>query len=252
MSRHDPTASLTVDVDGEAGLLDGGRSAERLLTSRSERAYGIARGLPRILDLLAVEAVPATFYVPGVVARGHPEAVTRIVDQNHELAHHGHLHLPTAALTPQGERAEIEDGLAALRAVTAQPIVGYRSPGWELTPVTLDLLRSLGFRYDSSLMGDDRPYLLDTERALVELPVHWTLDDAPHFAAMVHPDRVLDLWRKELATAARERRHITFTVHPEIVGRPHRMALLDGLLDEGARRGVRWTTHSAAATAALA
>ena len=64
---------ITVDVDGEAGLPDGGRGYEHRLSSRSERSYGLLRGLPRVLGVLGEFGVLATFYVPG----SHGGAVTR-------------------------------------------------------------------------------------------------------------------------------------------------------------------------------
>ncbi|HEX8101234.1 MAG TPA: polysaccharide deacetylase family protein, partial [Solirubrobacteraceae bacterium] len=152
--------SVTVDVDGEAGLPDGGRGHAGRLTSRSERVYGIARGLPRILRLLAEHGVDATFYVPGVTAQRHPDAVAAILAGGHEIGHHGHHHLRTDTLAARAERTELLDGLDALHAAGAPRPRAYRSPGWELTPVTLAALGELGFEADSSLMGDDRPYAL--------------------------------------------------------------------------------------------
>jgi peptidoglycan-N-acetylglucosamine deacetylase len=242
------TVSITVDVDGEAGLPDGGRGYGQRLSSRSERLYGVRRGLPRILDALAAFHVSATFYVPGVVAQRHPDEIRGLLDAGHELGHHGHTHRRPDLLTPAEQRAELADGLAALAELTGGPVRGYRAPGWELTPVTLRLLGELGFTHDSSLMGDDRPYRVG---GLVELPVHWTLDDAPHFDRTIDPEPLLRCWLVELEHAIAEERHITYTLHPEILGRPHRLPVLQRLLDAMRESGARHLTHSeAAATAA--
>ena len=240
--------SITVDVDGEAGLPEGGLGHADRLTSRSERAYGIARGLPRILDLLAAAGARATFYVPGATALDHPDAVAAILAGGHEIGHHGHHHLMTAGLDPARERGELVDGLAALREVAGVRPGGYRSPGWELTPLTLALLGDHGFAWDSSLMGDDRPYAISAgERTLVELPVHWSLDDAPHFAAGGDPERLLAAWAAELRGASQEHRHVTFTLHPEILGRGRRLDVLARLLEVAAELGAPLLTHEEAA-----
>jgi peptidoglycan/xylan/chitin deacetylase (PgdA/CDA1 family) len=210
--------SITVDVDGEAGLAGLGHS----LSARSERTYGIARGLPRILAVLAEFAVTATFYVPGITAERHPELLAMLA--GHEIGHHGHTHRSPLTLSDEEQRAEIEDGLAALRVRPR----GYRAPAWELTEATLALLPEYGFAYDSSLMGDDRPYRLG---ALLELPVHWALDDAPHFAHTTDPAGLLSTWLAELEAAALEQRHTTLTCHPEILGRAHRIDVLRRVLD---------------------
>jgi peptidoglycan-N-acetylglucosamine deacetylase len=226
--------SLTFDVDGEAGLA-GGRRDHRL-TSRSEARYGITRGLPRILDRLARHDVLTTFYVPGVTCERHPEAIREVLAAGHEVGHHGHRHLRTVGIGERAERDELERGLAALEDHLGVRPAGYRSPTWELTPTTLALLPALGFGYDSSLMEDDLPYRLDN--GLLELPVHWSLDDAP--SRLTDPAAVLTTW----LAAVREEPQLTFTMHPEIIGRPTAIGVLDGLLDRVAGTTL---THAEAA-----
>jgi peptidoglycan/xylan/chitin deacetylase (PgdA/CDA1 family) len=239
--------AITVDVDGEAGLPDGGRGYEHRLSSRSERTYGLLRGLPRLLAVLAEFGAPATFYVPGVTAQRHPDAVRELAARGHELGHHGHTHRRPDTLSPAGQRAEITEGVAALAELGERPR-GYRAPGWELTPLTLELLGAHGFGYDSSLMDDDRPYRLG---GLVELPVHWSLDDAPHFAATADPTALMHVWCDEVALAATEGRAITLTLHPEILGRPHRVDVLRRVLELARRRGLEPVTHGALAAAVV-
>jgi peptidoglycan/xylan/chitin deacetylase (PgdA/CDA1 family) len=241
--------AITIDVDGEAGLPDGGRGAEALLSTRSERLYGIARGLPRLLRALADAAVPATFFLPGVTAERHPEAVASVAAGGHESALHGHSHRRLDAMTATEQAADLEAGLDAFAAVAGRTPAGYRAPGWELTPHTLDLLAAHGFAYDSSLMGDDRPYTIATAAGpLLELPVHWSLDDAPHFARGGSAGELRAVWIAELELAVAEERLLTVTLHPEILGRPHRVAVLERLLDRA--RELRCPTVTLAAAAA--
>ena len=87
-------------------------------------------------------------------------------------------------MTPTEEEEVLIRGISILGELTGDAPVGYRSPSWELSPVSLDLLAKHNFTYDSSLMGDDAPYFVsggDPPRQMVELPIHWLLDDAPHF-----------------------------------------------------------------------
>jgi peptidoglycan-N-acetylglucosamine deacetylase len=244
--------AITVDVDGEAGLPDGGDGYADRLSSRSERAYGLLRGLPRLLRVLDDYDARATFYVPGVTAARHPGPIRAIADRGHELGHHGHTHRRPDLLTADEQRDEIERGLAALSPFGARP-AGYRAPGWELTPTTLALLAEYGFRYDSSLMGDDRPYVIPAgSRTIVELPVHWSLDDVPHFALHAHPEAVARVWIEEADIAWREARVLTLTMHPEITGRPHRLRLIESLLAHLDEQRIATTTHAEAARDALA
>ena len=108
--------------------------------------------------MLEPHAVRATFFVVGAVAPELPERIRELAVAGHEIAHHGYTHRATHALDPAGERDEIERGISALGDCLGAAPAGYRSPAWELTPATLALLTEHRFAYDSSLMGDDRPY----------------------------------------------------------------------------------------------
>jgi peptidoglycan-N-acetylglucosamine deacetylase len=234
------TASITVDVDGRAGLAcRPGGLWERRLTSQSEHDF-VWRGLERVVAVLDRFGARATFYVPGVTVEEDPGVFRELLAGGHELGHHGYRHLPTHALDAAGEREELERGIAALEAAGVTPR-GYRSPGWELTPVTLSLLPELGFAWDSSLMADDRPYRL--ANGMLELPVHWRLDDVPYFTALRDPREVLAIWTAEHDAADH---HLTYTIHPEVTGRGHRIALLERLLDHVGPT----TTHGDAAARA--
>ena len=176
----DVAVSLTFDVDAEAGWLGTGRPYERRLTSLSEGRFSVVRGTPRILDLLARLGIRGTFFVPGHTAALYPETVRAIVAAGHEVAHHGHLHLRSDKVSAQEQADEIDLGLEALEKAGAPRPIGYRSTSWELTPETFALLVERGFGYDSSCMGDDRPYIERFEQwEILELPVHWSLDDWP-------------------------------------------------------------------------
>jgi peptidoglycan-N-acetylglucosamine deacetylase len=218
------SAALTFDVDGRAGLAcrPGGPWDGRL-TAISEHDY-VWSGLARVVAVLDRHGARATFYVPGATIDENPSACAELLAAGHEVAHHGYDHVRTTDLDPAGERDELERGIEALARIGAAP-GGYRSPGWELTARTLALLPELGFRWDSSLMAGERPYRLGP---LLELPVHWRLDDVPYFSALRDPREVLAIWTAEHDAADH---HLTYTMHPEITGRGHRITLLEGLLD---------------------
>jgi peptidoglycan-N-acetylglucosamine deacetylase len=215
---------VTVDADGLAGLAcrPGGPWDGRL-SSRSEHEF-VWRGLQRVLAVLERFGCSATFYVPGATVDEDPGVFREIAAAGHEIAHHGHRHLPAYSLDAAGQREELERGIESLARIGVLPR-GYRSPGWELTPETLTLLPRLGFAWDSSLMGDEQPYRIGD---VVELPVHWRLDDVPYFTRFTDPRDVLRMWIAEHDHAAG---HLTYTIHPEVTGRGAWISLLEGLLD---------------------
>ena len=244
--------ALTFDVDGEAAWLGEGPQNGRRLTLLSQSRFGPARGLGRILELLAELDIRATFYVPGHTADHHPDTVTAILAGGHEVGHHGYLHLSTDGLDADGQRAELEAGLTALGRHGVRP-AGYRSPGWELTPETLALLTELEFSYDSSMMADDRPYWETSgTRPLLELPGHWSLCDWPYFGwtpyhggLLADPAAVERIWLEEFESARQEHRAVTYTMHPEAVGRGYLMRMLRRVITGMLGRGRPWfATHA--------
>jgi peptidoglycan-N-acetylglucosamine deacetylase len=120
-----------------------------------------------------------------------------------------------------------------LEALGASP-EGYRSPSWEFSPSTVELLAEHGLRYSSNFMDDIRPYR-HPGSGLVELPVQWILDDAPHFwfsgadwTKKISSTREVEgIWREELEGIRALGGCFVLTMHPQIIGRPSRLALLD-------------------------
>ena len=240
--------TLTFDVDAEAGWLGEGEEYARRLTILSEGRYGVVRGIPRILDLLARHHIPATFFVPGYTAEQHPGLVDTLLEAGHEIAHHGYLHLRSDKVSPQAQAEEIERGLEVFERLGVPTPRGYRSTSWELTPETFELLVKCGFAYDSSCMGDDRPYLQEWEgETVLELPVHWSLDDWPRFGwnidgggNVADPAELRRAWIAEFESARAERRHTSFTMHPEVIGRPYRLAELERVIEHVVAAGDVW------------
>ncbi|CUR58010.1 putative hydrolase [metagenome] len=240
--------SFTFDVDAEAGWLGEGEEYARRLTILSEGRYGVTRGTPRILALLEKYGVPCTFFVPGYTAEQHPDLVPTLLEKGHEVAHHGYLHLRSDKVSKADQVAEIDRGLEALTRAGVPEITGYRSTSWELTPETFDLLVDRGFGYDSSCMGDDRPYVEHWGgRRMLELPVHWSLDDWPRFGwnidgggNVADAAELRSCWAAEFESALAEQRHTTYTMHPEVIGRPYRLAEFAKLLEQLVHRDDVW------------
>jgi peptidoglycan-N-acetylglucosamine deacetylase len=59
-------------------------------------------------------------------------------------------------------------------------VVGYRSPSWDFIEHTEALLERHGLLYSSNFMDDLVPYRR-AGTSLIEVPVQWIMDDAPHF-----------------------------------------------------------------------
>ncbi|MEJ2539020.1 MAG: polysaccharide deacetylase [Gemmatimonadota bacterium] len=246
---------LSFDVDNETvhGLRDGEVSIGPL----SEGEYGSRRALPRVLELLADEEVPASFFFPAWSLKIAPGQAERIqsAEEEHEIAVHGWIHERNATLDAATERRLLEQAVSALTEITGERPVGYRAPSWNLSPNTLDIVRELGFLYESSLMADDRPYEIlarGEPTGLVELPVSWKLDDAPLFnplgARYANPREVMQVWMDAFDVAWEEETMFLLTMHPHVIGHRSRIVALRGLIEHMKSRGDVWFgTHEEAA-----
>jgi peptidoglycan/xylan/chitin deacetylase (PgdA/CDA1 family) len=103
-----------------------------------------------------------------------------MLEDGHEIAHHGYIHENPREGTREEQHYWLTRGLEVIERVTGKRPRGWRAPLYNFSEHSADLLIEEGFVYDASLMGDDVPYLLRTERGeLIELPSHWGLDDWP-------------------------------------------------------------------------
>ncbi|WP_426245775.1 polysaccharide deacetylase family protein [Nocardioides sp. LHG3406-4] len=237
-------ATLGFDMDAESVVLTVQPSSASRLSVMSHQAYGPLTGMPRILALLARRGVRATFFCPGFTAERYPDLLRRVRDEGHEIAHHGYLHESVAGMSAEQEAAMIDRGLEALEKVTGERPVGYRAPMWETTYATPGLLLDRGFLYDSSLMDGELPYELaegeqDDARSLVEIPVHWALDDWEQYAYLPEvfgsgliedPEKALSMWSADLAAIHEDGGCFALTNHPFLSGRPARIRALDRLV----------------------
>ena len=107
-----------------------------------------------ILDALAHAGTKGTFFTLGNMARAFPDLVRRIAAEGHELALHGDEHHYITRMTPGEFKAEIARGMKAIEDAAGVRVRGHRAPAFSIVKETLwalDVLRELGFAYDSSI-----------------------------------------------------------------------------------------------------
>jgi peptidoglycan-N-acetylglucosamine deacetylase len=226
---------FSFDVDNETVAL---RFGEPTVASLAEAQYGARVGLERILAVLDQHRIPATFFIPSVSLALTPTMADLIRKSGrHEFGVHGWIHELNTTLPDSAERALVGKALADLTRLTGQRPVGYRAPSWNFSPNTLNIVRELGFRYESSLMADDRAYeLLQNGRptGMVEIPVQWILDDAPLFDPRgdrySSPRDVAQVWIDEFDKAYDEGTMVVYTMHPHISGHRSRIVALELLI----------------------
>jgi peptidoglycan-N-acetylglucosamine deacetylase len=238
--------ALSFDSDHDTNeLRDGGNSIGRL----SWGQYGNRVGIPRILEILKRESIPASFFVPAVAAKLYPDEQRRVIAEGHEIGLHGWIHELNSVLPEAIERDLHFRAADALEAITGLRPVGMRTPSWDFSPATLKIQRELGLIYDSSLMADDDPYeLLENGQAtgIVELPVEWIRDDAPYFSMnrfqalrpYTPPPAVLDIFIREFDRAYAEGGLFLLTMHPHVITYRSRIFILEDLIQHIKAKGI--------------
>jgi peptidoglycan/xylan/chitin deacetylase (PgdA/CDA1 family) len=230
------------------------RYGEPTVGALSMQQYGARVGLPRIVKLLDAHKIPATFFAPTVSLSLTPSMIPLIKQSGrHEFGIHGWIHELNMTLPDSAERALLTKAMAEMKQLTGMTPTGYRAPSWNFSPNTLTILRDMGFRYESSLMADERPYELvqnGQPTGLVEIPVEWILDDAPLFdprgQSYMNPRDVARVWMDEFDRAYDEGSMFVLTMHPHISGHRSRIVALEQLIAHIEAKGagkVWWATH---------
>jgi len=227
--------------------------AEGNVAALSRGEFG-AVAVPRILDLLERHEIPASFFVPGHTALAYPDLVRGIAAAGHEIGHHGWVHEGLSKLDRVTEEGYLLRGLEALDDVVGVRPLGYRAPGVDVSVNTVGLLLQHGFRYDASFSGSDfepyylrrgdqfpvdGPYEFGESVDLVGIPFSWGLSDFQYFEFVPGitvrqdpPSSVFEIWDGELrwAYANAPGGVYDLTMHPQAIGRGHRLDMLERLV----------------------
>ncbi len=268
MPRH--IVCLTFDFDAMSGFIARGMTTP---TPISRGEFGVVAS-ERILAMLKRFAIATTWFIPGHTLETYPDACAKVCGDGHEVGHHGWTHVPPANLSREQEEHGLVRANEAIRRLTGKYARGYRSPSWDLSTHTIELLLKHGFLYESSMMGNDylpyrarlgdiialeEPAHLGRETELIEMPISWTLDDYPHFEFVRTPTAilgglkpasgVLENWYDDLDYMTRilDWGVISYTCHPFVIGRGHRMLMLELLIEKLRARGAVFATMEEAA-----
>ena len=271
MPRH--IVCLSYDFDTQSGFIARGMTTPTPL-SRGE--FG-ALASQRILHFLHGAGIRSTWFVPGFTIESYPRECEAVLAGGHEIGHHSWAHIPNTGMNREEEEADLVRANEAIVRLTGKKPQGYRSPAWDLSSATIDLLLTHGFSYDSSMMGGDytpylarrgdqgrlgQPYRFGEKTKLIEMPISWSLDDHPHFEFIRTRETVLpglqsartvmQNWHDEYLYMAKtvEWGILTYTMHPYVIGRGYRMLAFEDLIGKLIDAGAVFMTMAEAAAEA--
>lgn len=252
--------NLGVDFDAQSLWLGAFNRPSPSFMARGE--FGAAVGVPRLLELFDRYQVKTTFFTPGHTIDTFTDVCKAIQAAGHEFGHHGYYHENPTMITGDTERRLIELAFQTYEKQLGIRPVGYRSPYWDYSESTLDLIEEFGFIYDSSLMGRDlTPYhpqrwqirweqgcVPSRASRVLEIPVNWYLDDFPALAytgsqaGMQDSNTIFQRW-KDIFDYAYDRvpnACYAVAVHPQVIGQPHHMMWFEKLVDYIASKEGTW------------
>ncbi len=274
----DIKCAFGVDVDAVGGWL-GSYGGEDSPCDISRGLFSGEVGSVRLLKMFERFGIKTTWFIPGHSIETFPEQMQAVADAGHEIGMHGYSHENPIAMTPQQEEAVMDKSITLIENLCGRRPTGYVAPWWEFSPVSNELLLKKGIKYDHSLMHNDfepyyvrvgdrwtkidytkkaeewmKPLVRGQESELVEIPASWTLDDlppmmfmkaAPNSHGFVDPHVVERMWRDQFDWVYREMDYgvVTFTIHPDVSGKPHVLMMLERLYNHIIRHpGVSFVT----------
>ncbi|MFD1555053.1 polysaccharide deacetylase [Paraburkholderia silviterrae] len=246
-------ACLTFDMDADSLIhLAHPADGHKRVAGLSMLQYGPCVAVPRIVESYKRLDIRQTFFIPGWCIERYPEAVALIVEHGHEIGHHGYLHENPLGQSREEQAYWLDLGIDIIKRATGASPRGWRAPLSNFSDDSLDLLLSRGFKYDTSLMGDDIPYQLEsrtTGKRLVELPVHWGIDDWPQYVQSFDLDYMMpirsprngfEIFAQEFDAAYKHGGIWTPVLHPFVVGRLARWDVFVEFLERVLDRGGVW------------
>lgn len=244
-------AAITLDMDADSLVhIEHPEDSINRLSAISMLRYGPEVAVPRILETYRRFGLRQTFFVPAWCIEQYPDAVRAMVEDGHEVGYHGYIHEAPNALGRDEERYWLRRSIEVIERVTGQRPRGNRSPLYNMSRHTPDLLVEEGFLYDSSLMGDDIPYLLETGGGtLVEIPPDWTTDDWPPYVHSIDldymmqvqpPSRGTEGFLEEFEAAYAHGGFWMGIWHPFASGRLSRWIAVERMIERMLERGDVW------------
>ncbi|KAJ0424923.1 hypothetical protein BJY00DRAFT_275573 [Aspergillus carlsbadensis] len=153
--------ALSCDFDALSAFLGTGAHADNNMADYSTGIFSARVGTRRLLHTLRKYNIAgkSTWFIPGHTMETFPDAVREVVSAGAEIGLHGYAHEGAYQMTVQQERDVLVKCMDVAQRLTGKKVAGYRAPMYQVRESTIELLRELGFLYDSSLSHhDSQPY----------------------------------------------------------------------------------------------
>ena len=123
--------------------------------------YRVDKMILPILEVLDEYHIKATFFCMGWLGEHHPDIIKCIASKGHHIGCNSYMHKEPNALKEEAFFEDLKKSKAILEDVTGKEVNAYRAPNFAIEGIEkwyFDVLCELGFKYDSSVLGE-KPYL---------------------------------------------------------------------------------------------
>ena len=198
--------------------------------------YGMRVGIWRLMESLQQRGLKASAAVNATVCGARYEPVARaMLEAGWEFMGHGYHQ--AALHTVDDQQQNISKAFKALSDYTGKAPKGWLGPGLHETLDTLDYLAEAGFRYVTDWPMDEQPVSMHTRAGpVVAMPYTLELSDLPMMVVAQHQsrvwaDRVVAQFDRLYAESAVQPRVMSMSIHPYIIGVPHRIGHFEAAYD---------------------
>ena len=149
-----------------------------------DQSYSMLDGLDSYLDIIDSHNIPSSFFVLGELVLSLKNRLREICEHKHDLGSHGWAHKRPLKMNVDSYNQELLRCKSELEQILGKPITGYRAPCFSLDRERLNILKKVGYKYDSSriLFGDHPLYgEIDMSGFKEELPGIYRMDDFYEF-----------------------------------------------------------------------
>jgi peptidoglycan/xylan/chitin deacetylase (PgdA/CDA1 family) len=203
--------------------------------------YGNRVGFWRLLKVYDEFGIPGVMNINGSALAAYPDIVQAAVERNWEFVGHGFTQRNMQKV--ENERDDIRKVVEAIAKATGRRPRGWLGPGLTETWETPDILSEEGYEYVADWVLDDQPVWLKTRgRPIVSIPYTQECNDVAmmliqHHKASEFCDRAIDQFEQIYADAEDSARIMAISVHPYIMGAPHRTKYFRRIFETIRKRG---------------
>ena len=142
---HKKYAVFTMDVETFA-------DTECISSSGVRVDVDLMDGLEEYLKILDKHGIKGTLFTVGDLAPQIADRLRGYIAAGHRIALHGHSHVAPMSIPLEQFREKTKRAKERLQELFGIEIAGYRAPCFSMDKARLDVLRDLGFAYDSSYL----------------------------------------------------------------------------------------------------